>query len=164
MISYRLFSKTILNNTKLKCCLFSHYDLICGRLVPFCVSIMAKYYAFSRAIHDFRYALKSIDQITSDEIADNSQNSTAALLKFGNGKVFFPTLHWAYDYLSMLGLKLTHINERGSRSCSISRYKHYGLTTLTTRAIRVPLMTMLSTLEAVMRWSNIPGHLWIPEC
>ena len=31
-------------------------------------------------------------------------------LKFGMGKLFRPTLYRAYDYLSMLGLKLIHVS------------------------------------------------------
>ena len=29
------------------------------------------------------------------------------------GKAFHPTLYWACDYLSMLGLKLIHVSKRG---------------------------------------------------
>ena len=31
----------------------------------------------------------------------------------GMNKYFYPTLHWAYDYLSMLGLKLIHVSLQG---------------------------------------------------
>ena len=31
---------------------------------------------------------------------------------------FHPTLYWPYDYLSMLGIKLIHVNKRGHRSVS----------------------------------------------
>ena len=33
----------------------------------------------------------------------------------GMDKLFHPTLYWAYNYLSMLGLKLTHVSKRGPR-------------------------------------------------
>ena len=38
---------------------------------------------------------------------------TVALLKFGNGKLIYPTVYWACDYLSMLELKFNHFSERG---------------------------------------------------
>ena len=38
-------------------------------------------------------------------------------LKFRNGnKEFHPTLYWACDYLSMLGLKLIHVSKRAPRN------------------------------------------------
>ena len=41
----------------------------------------------------------------------NSQTSTAAPLKFGNGKVISSHIYWACDYLSMLELKLIHVSK-----------------------------------------------------
>ena len=32
---------------------------------------------------------------------------------FGMDTLFHPTLYWACDYLSMLGLRLIHVSERG---------------------------------------------------
>ena len=41
-------------------------------------------------------------------------------LKFGNGKVISPTLYNVWDYLSMPGLKLIHINKRGPGILSLT--------------------------------------------
>ena len=35
--------------------------------------------------------------------------------RLGRDKLFHPTLYWACNYLSMLGLKLIHVNKRGHR-------------------------------------------------
>ena len=41
-------------------------------------------------------------------------------LSLGMDKYFHPTLYWACDYLSMLGLKLNHVSKRGhSRQCYV---------------------------------------------
>ena len=41
------------------------------------------------------------------------QTSTVAPLKFGNVYIFHPKLYWTCNYLSMLVLKLTHVNKKG---------------------------------------------------
>ena len=46
----------------------------------------------------------------------HSQTSTVQPLKFGNGYIISPTLYWACDYLSMLGLKLIHASQRPRQS------------------------------------------------
>ena len=40
---------------------------------------------------------------------------TVPPFKFGNELVIHPTHYWACDYLSMMGLKLIHVNKRGPK-------------------------------------------------
>ena len=48
------------------------------------------------------------------EITYPFQTATVQPLKFGNGSIISPTLNWACDYLSKLGLRLVHVSKRGS--------------------------------------------------
>ena len=45
------------------------------------------------------------------------QTSTVASLKFGNVYIFPPILYWTCKYLSMLVLKLIHVNKRALETC-----------------------------------------------
>ena len=47
----------------------------------------------------------------------------------GTDKHFHPTFYWACDYLSMQGLKLTHLSQRSSTSCDLaaSRFDQFHL-------------------------------------
>ena len=51
-------------------------------------------------------------------------------LKFGMDKWFDPTLYWACDYLSMLGLKSTHISKRGAWGINSIRNTYFKITFL----------------------------------
>ena len=43
-------------------------------------------------------------------------------------KIFHPTLYWAYDYLSMVGLKLIHINKRHTGDAiALLLYRQYNV-------------------------------------
>ena len=49
------------------------------------------------------------------------QTSTVKPLKFGMDNLSYPTLYLAYEYLSMPGLKLIRVGERGPKWCVLLR-------------------------------------------
>ena len=70
---------------------------------------------------------------------------------FGMDKWFRPTFYWACDYLSMLGLKLNHVNKRGpwSLASDINLSSHLGCAS--------PTFVRVASLVLVVRLLQCQG-------
>ena len=64
---------------------------------------------------NFNFSIASIIKYTV-KLLIHSPTSTIGILKWD--KQFHPTLSWACDYLSMVGLKLNRVSKRGPRASS----------------------------------------------
>ena len=84
----------------------------------------------------------------------HSQTSTVQLWKFGNWKLH-PTLSWACDYVSMLGLKLNHVSKRGYWCCCDLILRQMDITDIRTG---IPVPDKSETHDDVIKWKHFPRN------